>query len=198
MAISELRFRSPGLKFYVQGLGWSALGFALIAWGAVVVAFDPWNWKGAVFILGGICTAGLGVVFTLLIWFIYASGTIMTWRQWRQLRPPAVVIDAAGIRYLAPRRPVSIPWPDVEKVGMRRIIFRGRVISQVFIRLRPAAALLGDAIAIPADGKVRVGRLSDLTVPEDTAVRFLEESSGSRLEITIDDRRTPADDRDRS
>lgn len=194
MAISELRFPSPALKFYVEGLGWSALGLALIAWGAVVVAFDPWNWTGAVFILGGTFTAALGVVFTVLIWFIFVLGTVTAWRRWRQLRPPAVVIDATGIRYLPYRGPVLVPWPDVEQLGLRRSIFRNRVVTKVFIRLSPGAALLRDgAMTVPASRSLNVGLLSDLAVPEDIAVQFLGETAGSRLRVTEIDRRTPVD-----
>lgn len=193
MTVSELRFRTPGTRFYAQGLSLSAVGFALIAWGAIVVAFDPWNWAGPIILLGGVYVGVLGVVLTLLVWFIYVWGTITTWRHFRQLRPPAVVMDASGVRYLAPRRPVFVPWPDVERVGLRRIIFRNRVVTKVFLRLTPDAGLLRDGtVAVPASRSVNVGLLSELEVPEDIAMRFLEETVGSRLEVTIDDRRKPA------
>jgi hypothetical protein len=189
MTISELRFRTHGLRFYAQGIAWSAFGIALIVGSVAVVVFAPRNLVGGIDILSGVFFGVVGVAFTLLIWFLYVLGLITAWRQWRQLRPPAVVIDASGIRYLAARRPVLVPWTDVQQVGMRRTNYRTRVATKIFMRLTPGAALLRDGtITVPASRYLNVGRLSELAVPEDIAVRFLSETAGSRLEITEVDR----------
>lgn len=192
---TELRFRSPGWKFYGQGLAWSALTVAVSAWGWIGVALVPGDWIGILSKLGGVILGLSGTVMTLFIWGISIGGTIWTWHRWRQLRPPAVVIDDSGIRYLARRRPVFVPWPDVERLVLHRTIRRRRVISSVALYLIPDAALLRDGpIAIPPRRSLNVSTFETLTVPEDVAVRFLEETAGSRLEVEVDDRRDPADD----
>jgi hypothetical protein len=193
MTISEVRFQTPGRAFYTQGIALSALGIALIACGVVIVAIEPWNLVHAIYIVSGIFVGLVGVGFTLLVWFLYAWGAISTWWLWRQFRPPAVVIDASGVRYLAARRPVLVPWPDIEKVGLERSVFRHRVVTKVLLRLAPGAALLRDhAIPVPASRSLNVGTMSRIAVPEDTALRFLAATAKTRLEITEVDRRTPA------
>jgi hypothetical protein len=190
VTISELRFRAPGLRFYAQGLTVCAFGIAAIAWGVAIVVVNPWNWIGVISTLGGVILGVAGVVLCLLVWFIYVWGTVTTWRRWRQLRPPAVVIDASGIRYLAARRPVLVPWPDIEQVGLRRTVFRNRVVAKVFLRLASGAGLVKrDVITVPASRSLNVGLLSDADVPQDLAMRFLAEMAGPRLEITEVDRR---------
>lgn len=192
MTTNELRFPAPGARFYVSGISLSIIGLALIAWGVVILAFDPWNWPEAIFLLGGIFVAVLGAVFCSFVWFTLAWGTFTTWRNWRQLRAPSVIIDATGVRYLASRRPTAIPWSDIEQLGVRRSIFRNHVVTKIFLRLMPSATLLRDGI-VPANANryLNIGLASDLPVPEETAVRFLQETAGSRLKVTEVNRRTP-------
>ncbi|MBO0804075.1 MAG: hypothetical protein J2P25_13500 [Nocardiopsaceae bacterium] len=194
MEVSELRFRPPGWKAYLNGIELSAIGLAVIAWGAAVVAWNPWSWRGAILFLSGIGVGAMGAAFTLLTWFIIAFGMVTSWRRWRRLRPPVKIVDASGIHYLSPRRPVFVPWSDVEQVILRRNIFPKRVISSVFIRFAPGAALLRDGtFRVPADHSLSIGPLAAVSVPEDVAVRFLEEIAGPRLEVETEDRRKTVD-----
>jgi hypothetical protein len=196
--MSELRFPAPSRRVYGQGVGWTVLGVLLLVWGIVVIAANPLNWAGAVFVIGGVFVGCLGLLVILLVWAIFALGTAAAWRNFRQLRPPDVVVDDFGVRYLASRRPVAIPWGDIERVGVERVIFPDRTISQVSVRLAPGAALLHDGrFTVPSDRALKVGLLAELAVPEDTAMRFLEEKAERRLEIKVDDRRVTAEGRAR-
>lgn len=188
--MTELRFSSPGWKFYSQGLTVSALGIVLVVWGVVIIAVDPWNWVGVISMLGGGMSAAAGLALLLFVWFIYVYGIFTSWRKWRQFRPPTVAVDADGVRYQAPRRPVTVPWADIEQVMVDRIIFPRRVVTKVALRLTPGAALIRDGvIQVPASRYLNVGLMSDLDVPEDVAQEFLSDTAGPRLEIKEDDRR---------
>lgn len=190
LTVTELRFPSPGLKIYVQGLGLSLFGIVLAAWGVVIILVDPWDWVGVMSMLGGGVIAGAGILLLLFVWFLYISGTISAWRNWRQLRRPTVVVNAEGAHYQAPRRPVFIPWPDVEEVVVKRAIFPKQVVTKVYLRLTPQAALLRDGlIRVPSSRDLSIGTISDPDVSEERAVRFLEELAGPRLQLTETDRR---------
>jgi hypothetical protein len=198
MTTSELRFRSPGLSFYSGNLGISVLGLALVVFGLFDLAVDPWNWGGALFILGGVFVTLLGAALALFVWFTLILGTVSSWRQWRQFRPPAVVIDDSGVRYLASRGPVLIPWLDIEQICLDRTILRASVVTKVSLRLAPHAALLHDGKrALHPDRYLNIGLAADLSVPESVAVGFLAQTAGSRLEITEEDRRPILDDHGR-
>jgi hypothetical protein len=195
VTISEVRFASPGRTFYVQGLAFTALGVGLIAFGLLFVVIEPRNLTHAVYIASAVFVVLAGAALTLLVWFIFIGGAISTWQRWRQFRPPAVVVDAAGVRYLAPRRPAVVPWPDIEKVSLNRTVFRNRVVTRVVLLLDPGAALLRDsAIPVPASRFLGVGTMATADVPVGTALRFLAALAGDRLEVTEVDRRKPAAD----
>jgi hypothetical protein len=196
MTTSELRFRAPGLNFYVGGFGISVLGLVLVAVGVIDVVFDPWNWAGVIYLLGGIWTTVLGAGLTLLVWFLFIWGTITNWQRWGQFRLPAVVIDDAGVRYLVARGPVLIPWLDIEQICLDRTIIRdNRIVTKVSLRLAPDAALLRDGVhTVNSNRYLNIGTASNLSVRENVAVRFLAEHVGSRLEITEVDRRPVTDD----
>ena len=55
--VTELRFPSPGWKFYVQGGLLGLFGIVLMVLGVIIVAVDPWNFLGAVSMAGGIVFA---------------------------------------------------------------------------------------------------------------------------------------------
>jgi hypothetical protein len=171
----------------------SALGIGLIAFGVLFVIIEPWNPGHAIYVVSAVFAALVGVAFTVLVWFIFVWGAISTWQLWRQLRSPAVVVDASGVRYLGVRRPARVAWPDVEKVDLHRTVFPNRVVTRVVLRLAPGAALLRDpAIRVGADRSLLIGTMATVDVPEDSALRFLAAAAGDRLEITEDDRRKPA------
>ena len=197
MTVSELRFPAPGWKVYSQFFVWTAIGLVIVAWGVVVIVFNPLSWRGVIFWISGSFVAFMGLVLIALVWFIFGAGTFATWKSCRQLRPPTIVIDASGVSYLATRRPRHIPWADIEQAILKRKILRDQVLSGVYVRLVPNAAIYDDVSyrpAISADRKVRLGGLKEISLPEDAALQFLEEVSGGPVEIAIDDRRPAADD----
>lgn len=190
MLVTELRFSSPGWKFYSQGITVSVFGIGLAVWGVVIVAVDPWNWVGAISMLGGAISAAAGVALLLLVWFIFIYGMIKAWRDWKQFRPPAVVVDAEGAHYQAPHRPVLVSWPEIEGVHVNRAVFPKKNVTKVSLRLIPDAVLIREGLVhVPASRYLNVGLLSDTAVPEDAALAFLAAAAGTRFELTETDRR---------
>lgn len=193
MTVNELYFRAPGWRFYAQGITVSALGLVLLAWGAAGLAFDSLDWVGAIPLLGGVLMVVTGAGLILLVLFIFVYGMLAAWRDWRQLRPPAVVINAAGARFEAPRRPALIPWPDIEEVHLKRTIFPKRVVTKVSLRLTSGAASLRHGLVnVSPTRYLNVGLMSDLDVPEDIAVDYLADVAGTRLQIMETVHRTAA------
>lgn len=188
--MTELRFPSPGWKFYGQGITLSVFGVVLAAWGIVTIAVDPWNWVGVISMLGGGISVVAGAGILLLVWFLYVYGVITSWRDWRQFRPPTVIINSSGAHYRAPRRPVVVEWADIEQVRVNRTIFPKKNVTKVSLQLMPGAALIREGrVRVPASRYLNVGLLSDLTVPEEQAMTFLEETAGTQLELSETDRR---------
>lgn len=193
MTVNELYFPVPGRKSFAQGLSLSVIGIGFLAWGVAGMAVTPWSWAGIIPLLGGVLAVGVGLGVILLVWFTFIYGTITIWRRWRQFRPPAVTIDATGVRYLATHRPALIPWPDIEQVHLTRTIFPKRNVTKASLRLAPGAALLREGpVNVPATRYLNIGMMADLDVPEDTAVRFLEDTAGTRLQVTETLHRTAA------
>lgn len=198
MTVSELYFSATGREFYARGIAVTLIGVGFLACGLAGVVFIPWTWSNALPLAGGAFCVVLGGAFLLFAWLAVVYGTITVWRRWRQFRQPAAIINGSGVRYLAIRRPVQIPWPDIEEINWDRTILSRSVVTKVDLRLVPDAAVLHDGpVKVPATRYLNVGMMSDLDVPEDTAVRFLAETAGPRLQITETDRRTPAEDADR-
>lgn len=194
MTVSKLYFRSPGWKFYGQGVTLSAGGLGLTAFCVFALVVDPWNWVGVMAMAGSIFGIVAGVGLLLLTWFIFIYGTIRAWHNWRQLRPPVVTIDATGVYYHA-SRPAMVPWADIEQVCLHRTIFPKTVISKIYLRLTPDAALIRDGkVSVPGNRNFNVGLVSELDVPEEAAVRFLTETTGAPLEIEETDNRPSAED----
>lgn len=190
MAITELRFPAHGPRGYAQGLGLSVLGIGFIAWGAATLAVTPWRLLNAVPLTGGCFLILVGLAFVLFVWFTVACGTIATWRRWRQFGRPAVVVDSAGVHYLASKRPTVVPWPDIEQLSVKRSVYRASVMTNVFLRLQPGAALLRDGvIPVLTDRQLAIGLMAKLSVSEDAATEFLAELAGARLKMTEIDRR---------
>lgn len=189
--MTELRFETQGWSHYGWGLIFLGVGIVFVLMGGLTAIWNPLSWGGAMYIVAGVGVAAVGLLFVVLILAIYVGGTIEAWRKWRQLRYPAVLVDASGIRYLARRRPLLIPWADVEQVGLDRTILRtGYVDARFSARLRPGSAVLNSgSVPIPADRVVRLGALSQVSAPEDVVVRFLEGAAGLPLTVTEVDRR---------
>jgi hypothetical protein len=192
MTTSELRFRSPGWAFYRQGLGLAVIDLFIVAMVVIEVVNYPRSWTGPVVVavLGLLCMS----VF-MFTWFVLMWEANKTWRQWRQFRPPAVLIDDAGVRYLAARGPVLIPWADIEEILVKRTLRRAEVVTKVSLRLAPGAVLLmPDGVKTgPVNRNLNIGRAADMSVSESVALDFLSETAGSRVRVTEDFRRTSAD-----
>jgi hypothetical protein len=117
-------------------------------------------------------------------------GTVQTWYFWRQFIYPNSVIDAAGIRFEARRRPIMIPWAQIESLDLKRMIrnakYKRGVTTMLKVRVLPDAAVLHtDASPIPADRWLQLGTLEqEADVPFAEAVDILKRLADSRLEIS--------------
>ena len=188
---TELRFNTPGWKYYGKDAAWLALlgGFSVFVWAAEAVA----QWGGPQYRVGifyqlrglyiGLITTAITVFASVLI----VGTVIRTWRRWRQLRPPAVIIDTAGVRFAARRRPIAIPWHDVEELELRRDKLRTRIISYVWLRLTPNASVLNGSPR-DKDRNYNVGGFDRISVPDQIAMEILRRIAGPRLEIEEHDR----------
>lgn len=193
MTVTELRFPSPSWRFHIRGLSVSILGIGFLALGLAALSFVSWKPSSFFFIAGGIFSTLLGIATIVLVWFTFIYGTAIIWIRWRQLRRPAAIIDADGIRYLAARRPTRIPWSDIEEVRLDRDLRPGTVVTKASVRVLPEAAVLRDGpVKVPGTRYLNIGLMSDLGIPEDCAVGFLEDTAGPRLKVTETDRRTPS------
>jgi hypothetical protein len=196
----ELRIKAPGWKLY----GWV---FQLWLIGVVVAAFY-WGLEALVLVngpdyeIGGIhhrvgianqlwaiIVGGAGTVLALGVPALVVFGTIRTWREWRQLRHPGVVVDARGIRFEARRRPLAVSWSDVEQLVVRRSLFKTKrstsTTTSLRARLSPDSAVLrADDCPVPADRWLLLGLMEKhVDVPYESVVEFLERTAGHRLEI---------------
>lgn len=194
--MTELYFRAPSRKSYAQGLGLSLIGIGCLAWGVVTLAITPWSLAGILPLAGGVFLVLLGVAFTLFVWFMFAYGMVTAWRDWRQFRVPDAVISSAGVRYLAPRRPVLVPWPDIEEVAVKHtLLSKNNVVTKVSLRLSTGAASLRDGLVhVSASRSLNVGLASDADVSESALLQFLADTAGDRLKITEVDRRSSSVD----
>lgn len=193
MTLNELRFPFPGWKFYIRGFGLSALGLGFLGLGLADLAFVSWKRASVLFIAGGVFALLLGLAIIVLIWFTFLYGTINIWLRWQQPRRPSVIVNADGARFLASRRPVHIPWRDVEEIHLNRSLLPGSVVTKVSMRLTPSATAVHDGpVNVPGTRYLNIGLMSDLDVPEDAAQQFFSDTVGPRLRITETDRRTPS------
>jgi hypothetical protein len=186
---AELRFRSPGWNLYGGALVLAALvgGFTVFVWVAEALA----TWGGARYRVGifyqlrGVYVGLACTVVALLFCGLLIYGTASTWRRWRRLRPPATVLDADGVRFEARRRPLAVSWPDVERLVLMRNTYQARLSSeQLSLHLAATSALVREGRPqIPASRRLFVGELRDASAPGEVAVRFLERTAGSRLEV---------------
>jgi len=191
--VTELRFPSPGWRSDIRALSVSILGVGLAAFGVVIVAVHPWNFTGIISMLGGILGILVGGGLLLLIWFTFIYGMVLSWTRWRQFRRPTAVIDTDGIRYLAARRPTRIPWSDIEEVLLERDLLPGSIVTKASVRMTPEARVLREGpVNVSQTRYLNIGLMSDVGVPEDFAVSFLENTAGPRLRVTETDRRTPS------
>jgi hypothetical protein len=196
---TELRFEASGWRTYAGILKVIGVGLIFVLLGGFCIAWNLPSGGNISLVVVGAIDAFLGLLVIGLALFLVGATTILACVKWRQLRLPAVLVDASGVHYLAPRRPLSIPWSDIEQVGLHRTVYRSRSRSRsynrrvdtgLFVRLRPDSTALDDSpLPLPADRVLRLGDLSKLPVPEDFAVRFLEKTTGSPVEVTVTDRR---------
>lgn len=197
----ELRITGWGRRFY-----WNAIVLWLFAafiaafyWGfeAIVLTDGPDFSVGVVHHHVGIITqlwatavGGAGTLVALGVIVAVVIGSVRTWHFWRQLLYPRAVVDAAGIRFEARRRPIMIPWAQVETLDLERKISESRyktgIVSILEMRVLPDAAVLHtDPSPIPADRWLQLGNLErDADVPYDEAVDILKRLAGARLKIT--------------
>jgi hypothetical protein len=197
----ELRIAGWGRRVY-----WNTFVLWLLAalvggfyWGfeAIVLTDGPDFSVGVVHHHVGIVTqlwatavGGVGTLVALGVIAAVIFGTVRTWYFWRQLRYPGAVVDAAGIRFEARRRPIMIPWTQVEALKLERTISETRaktsIVSRLWLHVLPDAAVLHtDLSPIPANRELRLGNLErDADVPYEEAVDILKLFAGPLLVIT--------------
>lgn len=186
----DLHFSSPPWKFWAQG-------FWLLLLSAVILVLGLLALKIPSYALG-VFLIVIGAAFVLLSLSLFVLRVKSAWRQWRQLHPPDVLVDAVGVHYMA-ARPADVPWSDIEQVCLTRTYISRRtiatflsrgVISKVYVRLKPDAALLREEkMGIPDSHHLNVGLLSQTGVMDEVAIRILTEVSGAPLEVEEIDRR---------
>ena len=133
---------------------------------------------------------GAGTLVALGTMAVGVIGTVHTWYFWRQLIYPGAVVDAGGIRFEARRRPIMIPWAQIETLDLKRMIrnakYKRGVTTMLKARVLPDAAVLHtDPSPIPADRWLQLGTLEqEADVPYEEAVDILKRLAGARLEIS--------------
>jgi hypothetical protein len=194
----------------IAGWGWRTYWGSFVLWlaGTAVAAFY-WGFEAIVLTDGpdfgvgimrqhaGIgvqlwatAIGGVGTLLSLGTMALVAFGTVRTVYFWRQLRYPGAVIDAGGVRFTARRRPITIPWAQVEALKLERTISESRyktsIVSTLSMRVLPDAPVLhADACPIPAHRRLRLGSLErDVNATYEEAVDILRRLAGDRLEIT--------------
>jgi hypothetical protein len=200
---TELRIKAPGWNFY----GWTFLIWllgvvlAVFYWGleAVVLVYGPdYQVGGLDYRVGivnqswAILVGGVGTLLTLSISGLAIYGAAQSWRHWRRFRLPGVVVDADGIRFEARRRPLMIPWPQVERLELKRSVFKHksttRYLSRLRVRLSPGSDVLrADASPVSTNRWLYIGHLEEhISVSYEDAIEILKRTAGLRLELIED------------
>lgn len=207
----ELRIKAPGWHFYGGTFLLWLLGVALAAfyWGAeALVLMEGPDYTvggidhrvGIVNQLWAIIFGGAGTLVALGMPLLVAVDTIQSWRHWRTLRPPDAVIDVGGIRFEAPQRPLRIPWREVERLELRRKIYKyrtrrnlfssktktgARTVSMLQVRVLPDSPSLNTGFhQIPVGRWLHIGRIEKhVNIPYEGVVEFLQRAAGPLFEI---------------
>jgi hypothetical protein len=133
---------------------------------------------------------GAGTLVALGTMVAGVIGTVQTWYFWRQLIYPKAVVDTAGIRFEAHRRPIMIPWAQIETLKLERKFRESRtkngVTSMLTVHVLPDAAVLQTVPSpIPAERWLQLGDLErDADVPYEEAIGILRRLAGPLLEVT--------------
>ncbi|MBO0804578.1 MAG: hypothetical protein J2P25_16080 [Nocardiopsaceae bacterium] len=192
MTFTELYFHSSKRKFFrdmavvfAVGFGFAVVGWAILTFIPITPGDAGDKLRGAAE-LAEIIGAAIIVFFALIGYPVLARTTR---RRWGQFYPPAVSLRPDGAWFLPERGPVRVPWEAIERVTVRRTIYNNSTSTEVMLRLVTGAPLpSGGPPRSNSDRILKIGSLSDLSVPEDDALWFLKQAVGDRLVITDIDR----------